>query len=73
MSEAVQHYDVIIIGAGAAGLHCAAHAAARGKSVIVLDHAKQAGKRFSFLVVDVATSPTCLRVLKTTSRITLIL
>ncbi|MGI0153548.1 NAD(P)/FAD-dependent oxidoreductase [Pseudidiomarina sp. WS423] len=45
MSEAVQHYDVIIIGAGAAGLHCAAHAAARGKSVIVLDHAKQAGKK----------------------------
>ncbi|MDA6067771.1 NAD(P)/FAD-dependent oxidoreductase [Idiomarina abyssalis] len=38
-------WDVIIIGAGAAGLHCAAHAAQRGKSVLVLDHAKQAGKK----------------------------
>ncbi|ATZ73329.1 aminoacetone oxidase family FAD-binding enzyme [Idiomarina sp. X4] len=38
-------WDVIVIGAGAAGLHCAAHAAKRGKSVLVLDHAKQAGKK----------------------------
>ncbi|MGX5914891.1 NAD(P)/FAD-dependent oxidoreductase [Aliidiomarina sp. Khilg15.8] len=38
-------YDVIVIGAGAAGLHCAATAAKRGKSVLVLDHAKQAGKK----------------------------
>lgn len=38
-------FDVIIIGAGAAGLHCAATAAKRGKSVLVLDHAKQAGKK----------------------------
>lgn len=39
------HYDVIVIGAGAAGLHCAATAGYRGKSVLVLDHAKQAGKK----------------------------
>lgn len=38
-------FDVIVIGAGAAGLHCAATAAKRGKSVLVLDHAKQAGKK----------------------------
>ncbi|EKE80870.1 NAD(P)/FAD-dependent oxidoreductase [Idiomarina xiamenensis] len=38
-------YDVVIIGAGAAGLHCAAHAARRGRRVLVLDHAKQAGKK----------------------------
>ncbi|KFZ30706.1 membrane protein [Pseudidiomarina salinarum] len=38
-------YDVVVIGAGAAGLHCAATAAARGRSVLVLDHAKQAGKK----------------------------
>ncbi|RWU09326.1 NAD(P)/FAD-dependent oxidoreductase [Pseudidiomarina gelatinasegens] len=37
--------DVIVIGAGAAGLHCAATAAKRGKRVLVLDHAKQAGKK----------------------------
>ncbi|WP_051986536.1 NAD(P)/FAD-dependent oxidoreductase [Pseudidiomarina atlantica] len=40
-----QAFDVIIIGAGAAGLHCAWQAAARGLKVIVVDHAKQAGKK----------------------------
>ncbi|RUO53410.1 NAD(P)/FAD-dependent oxidoreductase [Pseudidiomarina homiensis] len=44
MSEAAR-FDVIIIGAGAAGLHCAWQAAARGLKVIVIDHAKQAGKK----------------------------
>ena len=39
------HFDVIIIGAGAAGLMCAAQAGYRGRSVLVLDHAKQAGKK----------------------------
>ncbi|MBW3141364.1 NAD(P)/FAD-dependent oxidoreductase [Ferrimonas balearica] len=37
--------DVVVIGAGAAGLMCAATAAARGRRVMVLDHAKQAGKK----------------------------
>ena len=41
----MSNWDVIVIGAGAAGLHCAAHSAKRGKSVLVLDHAKQAGKK----------------------------
>ncbi len=35
--------DVIIIGAGAAGLFCAAQAGQRGRSVEVLDHAKRIG------------------------------
>lgn len=38
-------FDVIIIGAGAAGLMCAATAGYRGKKVLVLDHAKQVGKK----------------------------
>lgn len=38
-------FDVIIIGAGAAGLHCAATAGYRGRSVLVLDHANKAGKK----------------------------
>ncbi|MCC5879939.1 MAG: NAD(P)/FAD-dependent oxidoreductase [Idiomarina sp.] len=41
----VKTFDVIVLGAGAAGLHCAATAAKRGKNVLVLDHAKQAGKK----------------------------
>lgn len=38
-------YDVIIIGAGAAGLMCAATAGYRGRRVLVLDHANRAGKK----------------------------
>ncbi|MBY0429256.1 MAG: NAD(P)/FAD-dependent oxidoreductase [Alphaproteobacteria bacterium] len=38
-------YDVIIIGAGAAGLMCAIRAGQRGKRVLVLDHAEEAGKK----------------------------
>ncbi|WP_148661490.1 NAD(P)/FAD-dependent oxidoreductase [Roseateles chitosanitabidus] len=37
--------DVVIIGAGAAGLMCAAHAGARGRRVLVIDHANKAGKK----------------------------
>lgn len=39
----MQNYDVIIIGAGAAGLFCAAQAGKRGRKVLVLDHAKRLG------------------------------
>jgi len=37
--------DVMIIGAGAAGLMCAIEAGKRGRSVLVLDHAGKAGKK----------------------------
>ncbi|BDX08438.1 NAD(P)/FAD-dependent oxidoreductase [Planctobacterium marinum] len=37
--------DVIVIGAGAAGLFCAAEAGKRGRSVLVLDHAKKPGRK----------------------------
>lgn len=37
--------DVVIIGAGASGLMCAATAAYRGRRVVVLDHANKAGKK----------------------------
>ncbi|GGX73476.1 hypothetical protein GCM10011309_24410 [Litorimonas cladophorae] len=37
--------DVIIIGAGAAGMMCGAAAGRRGKSVIILDHAERAGEK----------------------------
>jgi predicted Rossmann fold flavoprotein len=37
--------DVVVIGAGAAGLMCAFVAAARGRRVMLLDHANKAGKK----------------------------
>jgi len=39
------HYEVIIIGAGAAGLFCAFNVAQKGKRVVVLDHANKVGKK----------------------------
>jgi predicted Rossmann fold flavoprotein len=41
----VNNSQVIIIGAGAAGLMCALTAAARGRQVLLLDHANKAGKK----------------------------
>lgn len=40
-----QSFDVIVIGAGAAGLMCAIEAGKRGKTVAVLDHADRIGKK----------------------------
>ncbi len=37
--------DVVIIGAGAAGLMCALTAAGRGREVLLLEHANKAGKK----------------------------
>lgn len=37
--------EVLIIGAGAAGLMCAGEAGKRGRKVMVLDHANKAGKK----------------------------
>lgn len=41
----MQHTDVVILGAGAAGLMCAIEAGRRGRSVLVLDHADRVGKK----------------------------
>jgi predicted Rossmann fold flavoprotein len=38
-------YDVIVIGAGAAGMMCAMTAGARGRRVLLLDHAEEPGKK----------------------------
>ena len=42
-------YDVIVVGAGAAGLMCAITAAQRGRRVGVIDHAKKIGTKSEFL------------------------
>ena len=41
----MQSYDVVIIGAGAAGMMCAVEAAKRGRSVLILDHAAMPGEK----------------------------
>lgn len=38
-------YDVVVIGAGAAGLMCAAQAGYAGRRVLIIDHANKAGKK----------------------------
>ncbi len=43
--SAVRSTEVIIIGAGAAGLMCALTAAGRGRQVLLLDHANKPGKK----------------------------
>ena len=41
----MQDFDIIIIGAGAAGLMCAGEAHKRGRQVLVLDHAAKPGQK----------------------------
>ena len=41
----MNHYDAIIIGAGGAGMFCAAKAGQRGRSVLIFDHAKKLGSK----------------------------
>ncbi len=38
-------FDVVVVGAGAAGLMCALRAGQRGRKVLLLDHAEKAGKK----------------------------
>lgn len=40
-----EKFDVVIIGAGAAGLMCAAQAGKRGRKTLILDHAKKPGRK----------------------------
>lgn len=41
----IAHFDTVVLGAGAAGMMCAIHAAARGGRVLVVDHAKAPGEK----------------------------
>lgn len=40
-----EEFDVVVIGAGAAGMMCAAVAGARGRRVLVVDHAAKSGEK----------------------------
>ena len=41
----MDRFDVVVIGAGAAGMMCAAEAGKRGRSVLILDHADKPGEK----------------------------
>ena len=41
----VKRFEVIIIGAGAAGMLCAIEAGKRGKKVLIIDHSKKIGEK----------------------------
>ncbi len=41
----MEQFDVLVIGAGAAGMMCAIEAGKRGRSVLVVDHAKEPGEK----------------------------
>ena len=41
----VNRWDVVVVGAGAAGIMCAAQVGKRGRSVLVLDHATAPGEK----------------------------
>ena len=41
----MSHFDVIVLGAGAAGMFCAIEAGRRGRRVALLDHAKAPGEK----------------------------
>jgi predicted Rossmann fold flavoprotein len=41
----VQQFDLVVIGAGAAGMMCAVEAGKRGRRVLVVDHAKAPGEK----------------------------
>jgi predicted Rossmann fold flavoprotein len=45
MKNNLKKYDVVVIGAGAAGLMCASQASKRGRKVLLLDKAKKVGKK----------------------------
>jgi len=41
----LEQFDVVVLGAGAAGMMCAIEAGKRGRSVLIVDHAKAPGEK----------------------------
>ena len=72
----MRQYNVIIIGAGGAGMMCAIHAGRRGRRVALLEHAPRIGKkilisgggRCNFTNYTSMRAPTCRPILISASR-----
>ena len=45
MREAPESFDVVVVGAGAAGMMCAATAGQRGRRVLLIDHYREVGEK----------------------------
>jgi len=45
LPKAAETFDVVVVGAGAAGMMCAIEAGKRGRRVLVVDHARAAGEK----------------------------
>ena len=45
MSDAMETFDAVVVGGGAAGLMCALTAGQRGRNVLVIEHANRVGKK----------------------------
>jgi len=45
VSDGVERWDVVVLGAGAAGMMCAIEAGRRGRRVLVVEHAERVGKK----------------------------
>ena len=58
MSDSVDEYDVIVVGAGGSGLACAAEAASRGARVLVVEKAPSIGGTTSWAVGAYTSSAT---------------
>ena len=70
MGDKLKIVDVIVLGAGAAGLFCAAQAGKRGRNVVVLDHAKRLGGKILMSGGGAVTSLTCTPAMKIFYQIT---
>ena len=58
-----EQFDVIVVGAGAAGMMSAIEAGKRGRKVLLVDHAKKIGEKIEYQVVDDVILPTYILIL----------
>jgi flavin-dependent dehydrogenase len=56
----VERFDAVVIGAGAAGMFCAAMAGQAGRRVLLLDNGKKPGRKILMSGGAAATLPICM-------------